>query len=118
MVLVDTSVWISHLRHGNVGLERLLNGSSVVCHPFVIGELACGNLSNRVEILTLLEALPMAAHVEHEEVLRFVEEHSLMGKGLGYIDMHLVASALLTNAPLWTRDKRLDNSARALGVSY
>lgn len=118
MVLVDTSVWIAHLRYGNVGLETLLDASSVACHPFIIGELACGNLSNREEILTLLQALPMAAHVEHEEVLRFIEDHGLMGKGLGYIDIHLVASALLTNVPLWTRDKRLDNSARALGVAY
>ena len=118
MVLVDTSVWIAHLRHGNVGLETLLADSSVASHPFVIGELACGNLSNRAEILTLLQALPMVTHVEHEEVLRFVEDHHLMGKGLGYVDLHLVASALLSNVPLWTRDKRLDNSARSLGVSY
>ncbi len=118
MVLVDTSVWISHLRHGNVGLEKLLNASSVACHPFVIGELACGNLSNRAEILSLLQALPIATYVEHEEVLRFIGDNSLMGKGLGYIDMHLVASALLTNVPLWTQDKRLANASRALGVSY
>ncbi len=118
MVLVDTSVWIAHLRYGNVGLEKLLNDSSVACHPFVIGELACGNLSNRAEILSLLHELPMTAHVEHEEVLRFVEDHRLMGKGLGYIDMHLAASALLTNVPLWTRDKKLGNASRALGVSY
>ena len=118
MVLVDTSVWIAHLRYGNVGLETLLNGSSVVCHPFVIGELACGNLTNRAEILTLLQALPMATQVEHKEVLRFVEDHRLMGKGLGYIDMQLLSSALLTNVPLWTEDKKLNASARALGVSY
>lgn len=118
MVLVDTSVWIQHLRPGNVGLEKLLNDSSVACHPFVIGELTCGNLSNKAEILTLLEALPMAAHVEHEEVLRFIGDNSLMGKRLGYIDMHLMASALLTNVPLWTQDKRLDNASCKLGVSY
>ncbi len=118
MVLVDTSVWIQHLRYGNVGLETLLNDSSVACHPFVIGELACGNLSNRAEILTLLEALPVATLVEHEEVLQFIEDNRLMGKGLGYIDMHLVASALLTNVPLWTRDKKLNTSARVFGVSH
>jgi predicted nucleic acid-binding protein len=118
MVLVDTSVWVSHLRYGGVELEALLDDARVACHPFVVGELACGNLANRAEILALLQALPMSAHVEHEEVLRFIEGHRLMGKGLGYIDVHLLASARLTGVLLWTRDKRLHGASRALGVSY
>ena len=78
MVLVDTSVWVAHLRSGNIGLENLLNDGHVVCHLFIIGELACGNLSNRSEILSLLQALPMANHAEHEEVMLFIENYSLM----------------------------------------
>ncbi len=107
MVLVDTSVWVAHLRYGTVGIEALLNKGRVACHPFVIGELACGRLKNREEILSLLHALPMALRAEHDEVMRFIDNHRFMGKGLGYIDMHLLASAVLTGVPLWTLDKRL-----------
>jgi predicted nucleic acid-binding protein len=114
MVLVDTSVWVEHLRDGNIGLEMLLNEGNVVGHPFVIGELACGNLKNRSEILSLLWALPMAHHAEHDEVMELIEAHSLMGKGLGYIDMHLLASAMLTEVPLWTLDRQLDQAASKL----
>ncbi|MDO8141488.1 MAG: hypothetical protein Q6358_08320 [Candidatus Brocadiales bacterium] len=81
MVLVDTSVWVMHLRNGNIGLDTLLNEGHVVCHPFIVGELACGNLKNRAEILSLLQALPVATHGEHEEVMRFIEEIRLWGKG-------------------------------------
>jgi predicted nucleic acid-binding protein len=118
MVLVDTSVWVDHLRSGNIGLKNLLNEGHVVCHPFIVGELACGNLLNRSEILSLLQALPPATHAEHEEVLRFIEYYSLMGKGLGYIDMHLIASAILTKAPIWTLDKKLKKVALNLGLEY
>lgn len=118
MVLVDTSVWVAHLREGAVGLDALLNEDHVFCHPFVIGELACGNLNNRVEILTLLQALPAAVHAEHEEVMHFIEKHSLMGKGLGYVDAHLLVAAVLTQAPLWTFDKKLQESSSRLGLSY
>ncbi|NUO10140.1 MAG: PIN domain-containing protein [Candidatus Brocadia sp.] len=118
MVLVDTSVWVAHLRNGNTGLETLLNESHVICHPFIIGELACGNLKNRAEILSLLQALPMSTHLEHEEVMRFIEDHTLMGKGLGYIDIHLIASALLTDVPLWTIDKKLNEISSKLGIKY
>jgi predicted nucleic acid-binding protein len=114
VVLVDTSVWVEHLRHGTIGLEALLNEGRVVCHPFVIGELACGNLQNRSEILTLLQALPRAISADHEEVMQFIENHRLMGKGLGYIDMHLLASAMLTAVPLWTLDKNLNEIALML----
>jgi len=118
MVLVDTSVWVEHLRFGNIGLKNLLNECHVVCHLFIIGELACGNLSNRSKILSLLQALPLANHAEHEEVMRFIENYSLMGKGLGYIDMHLIASALLTKAPIWTLDKKLKEVSLKVGLAY
>lgn len=118
MVLVDTSVWVAHLRNGNIGLETLLNEGYVVCHPFIAGELACGNLKNRAEILSLLQALPVTTHVEHEEVMKFIEDHTLMGKGLGYIDIHLIASAILTEIPLWTVDKKLNEVSLKLGIKY
>lgn len=84
MILVDTSVWVSHFRQGNIKLERLLNDGMVASHPFIIEELACGNIKNRTEILSLLQALPMATQAEHEEVMKFIEDQHLMGKGLGY----------------------------------
>ena len=118
MVLVDTSVWVAHLRDGAIGLEALLNEGQVICHPFIVGELACGNLKNRSEILSLLRALPMAIHAEHEEVMQFIENYSLMGKGLGYIDMHLLASAILSKVPLWTLDKRLNELSLKLRLAY
>ena len=118
MVLVDTSAWVAHLRDVNIGLEALLNDGHVVCHPFIVGELACGNLKNRSEILSLLHALPMALYADQEEVMQFIENYRLMGKGLGYIDMHLLASAILTNVPLWTLDKRLNEVSSTLGIEY
>ena len=118
MVLVDTSVWVAHLRYGDVGLESLLNDGIAVCHPFIIGELACGNPKNRSVILSLLQALPMADQAEHEEVLTFIERHCLMGKGLGYIDMHLLVSAVLNNIPLWTLDKKLNAISSMLKKAY
>jgi len=118
MVLVDSSVWVEHLRSGNIGLENLLNEGHVVSHLFIVGELACGNLSNRSEILSLLHALPLATHAEHEEVMHFIENYSLMGKGLGYIDMHLIVSALLTKVPIWTLDKKLKEVSSKLEIEY
>ena len=118
MVLVDTSVWVFHLRETHGGLVDLLNNGEVACHPFIVGELACGNLKNRTTVLSLLEALPMAFLAEHEEVLAFIENHDLMGKGLGYIDVHLLASAVLTGLPLWTRDKKLEKAAEGLHCEY
>jgi predicted nucleic acid-binding protein len=118
MVLVDTSVWVSHLRNGDVGLEKLLDDGEVVCHPFIVGELACGNLKNRHEILTYLQSLPMTILAEDEEVLKFIENNQLMGKGLGYIDIHLIASAVLTDVPLWTLDKTLDKITKKIGINY
>jgi predicted nucleic acid-binding protein len=118
MILVDTSVWISHFRQGNPELVNLLNRGVVLCHPFIIGELACGNMKNRTEILSLLCALPGAIRAEHEEVLHFIEEKKLMGKGLGYIDLHLVTSTILTGVALWTLDNKLQKVSKSLGISY
>jgi predicted nucleic acid-binding protein len=118
MVLVDTSVWISHFRAGNKRLASLLNGGEVVSHPFVIGELACGNLKNRSEILSLLKTLPSAKKAAHDEIMAFIEDAGLEGRGLGYIDIHLLASALLSNVPLWTIDRKLDKAATDLEIKY
>ncbi|MDA8138932.1 MAG: type II toxin-antitoxin system VapC family toxin [Desulfobacteraceae bacterium] len=118
MVLVDTSVWVSHLREGNAQLADLLNKSEVLCHPFVVGELAGGNLKDRAVILSYLEFLPMGVLAQHEEVLSFIEDNRLMGKGLGYIDFHLLASAVLTDVPLWTLDKRLDRVAGSMHFQF
>jgi predicted nucleic acid-binding protein len=117
MVLVDTSVWVAHLRYGDPGLEELLNEGRVVCHPFIIGELGCGRLQNRSEILSLLETLPPAIQAKHEEVIQFIENYRLMGKGLGYIEVHLLASAILTGVPLWTFDKKLYETAVKLELA-
>jgi len=118
MILVDTSVWISHFREGNNKLVELLEDGRVMCHPYIIGELACGNLRNRKTILSLLEALPVAIEAEHREVMGFIELHNLMGKVIGYIDVHLLASAMLTGVKLWTLDRRLEKVAIELGVGH
>lgn len=118
MVLVDTSVWVAHLRHGDTGLESLLDEGHVLCHPFIVGELACGNLENRAEILSLLQALPMAISAEHEEVMQLIETYRLMGTGLGYLDVHFLSSAILTRVPLWTLDKKLNQVSSKLGLAY
>jgi predicted nucleic acid-binding protein len=111
MVLVDTSVWVAHLRQGTTGLDALLTEGRVLCHPWIIGELACGNLQRRDEVLSHLSALPQAIPASHDEVLQFIDNYRLMGKGLGYVDMHLLAAALLTRVPLWTLDKKLQEAA-------
>ena len=118
MVLVDTSVWVSHLRDGNAELSNLLNDGGVLSHSFIAGELACGNLKNRAAILSLLQLLPMCIEAEHKEALSFIENRRLMGKGIGYVDVHLLLSALLTDAPLWTLDKKLAQVAASLHIEY
>jgi predicted nucleic acid-binding protein len=118
MVLVDTSVWVKHLRDGGTVLEDFLEEGHVMCHPFIVGELACGELKRGTEILSLLQALPMAVSAEHGEVLRFIEDNRLMAKGLGFIDMQLLASALLTGLQLWTLDKRIQKFALKLGLAF
>jgi predicted nucleic acid-binding protein len=118
MVLVDTSVWVSHLRDGNTELVSLLNDGRVFCHPLIVGELACGNLKDRAVILSFLQLLPMSIEAEHEEVLSFIENNLLMGKGMGYVDAHLISSAVLTGVPIWTLDKKLAHAADGLHIKY
>lgn len=116
-VLVDTSVWVEHFRRGNPALSVMLESARVWTHPFVIGELACGLLSRRAEILESLALLPSVPLIGHFEVLNLVEDRRLMGRGIGWIDVHLLASALHADLPLWTQDKRLSAVARNLGIS-
>lgn len=118
MVLVDSSVWIEHFRNGHSGLAALLSDASVLMHPFIIGELACGNLKQRALILSDLAELPFAAMATHEEALDLLHDRKLWGRGIGWIDTHLIASALLSNCPLWTLDERLKQTALSLGVRH
>ena len=117
MILVDTSVWIKHFREGNDQLAKYLDRGQVLCHPFIVGELACGNLRNRDEILEMLTALPAAQVAEHIEVLHLVSSHGLSGHEIGWIDAHLLASTLLTGCTLWTYDGPLAEAARNLKIS-
>ena len=118
MILVDTSVWIDHLRKGNALLSSLLSNASVLIHPFVIGELACGNLQNRSRILNLLADLPAGKVADDQEVLFFIEHNDLMGRGIGYVDAHLLASTSLSSSSrLWTVDRKLKDVAISLGLA-
>jgi len=116
MILVDTSVWITHFRKGGSKLGELLREDLVLVHPFVVGELACGNLKNRTPILSDLEALPSPVSATHEEVMGLIADRRLWGLGIGWIDAHLLASALLSNCQFWTLDGRLVRTAAAAGV--
>ena len=118
MILVDTSVWIDHLRQGDAALAAALQAGAVGMHPFVVGELACGHLRARTEVLGLLQALPPLAVATEREVLYFIDTHSLMGRGIGYIDAHLLAASRLAGAALWTRDKRLHAVATELALAH
>jgi predicted nucleic acid-binding protein len=119
VILVDASVWIDHFKQADASLAALLSSRVVLCHPFIIGELALGQLSKRDAVLVALAALPMAPVVPHEDVLAFVERHRLMGCGIGWIDVHLLASALVGGRlSLWTRDRRLAAAAADFGVAY
>jgi len=117
MILVDMSVWINHLRRGNARLRTLLQEGEVICHPSILGELACGNLRDRSKVLKLLSALPSARETSHAEVLHLLESNRLYGLGLGWIDAHLLASALLTRCPIWTLDKTLHAAATKLRLT-
>lgn len=119
MILVDTSVWIDHLRSGEPALATSLEGGQVLMHPFVLGELACGNLKNRGEVLRLLGDLPAAPTATEHEALTLIERRALMGRGIGYIDVHLLASAALAGVGrLWTRDRRLAAVAADLELAF
>ncbi len=116
MILVDSSVWINHFRKSNTRLSDLLDDGDALVHSLVIGEIACGNLKNRTEILSLLHALPKTAKADDEEILSFIEHHQLSGQGIGLVDVHLLASCLLEPCFLWTDDKRLEAVARQLHI--
>jgi predicted nucleic acid-binding protein len=119
VILVDTSVWINHLREGNPMLADLLENDAVLAHPWVTGELALGNLTNREEILRLLQDLPQASVAEDRELLRLIAQQHLHGTGIGYVDAQLLAASKLTpDTALWTADKRLSTLATHLGVSF
>jgi hypothetical protein len=119
LILVDTSVWVDHLRRGDAGLAALLDGASVLAHPFVIGELACGSMAQRTQVIALLQMLPQAAVAEADELLAFIERRRLYALGIGYVDAHLLASVALTaGSRVWTRDKRLLAAARRLDCAY
>jgi len=118
MILVDTSVWVDHLKNGNPQLETVLHDGKVFCHPMIIGELACGNLSQYDKIMALLQVLPQAITVNHDEALVFIFNNKLSGKGIGYIDAHLLASCRLSNLQLWTYDQKLEFIANTLKIGY
>ncbi len=117
MILVDTSAWVEHLRHGLPRLATLLQEGEVLIHPWVIGELACGNLRNRQQDLELLQCLPMATVASDAEVLLLIERDQLMDRGIGYADAHLLAAARLSHCRLWTQDRRLAAVAQEQGVA-
>jgi predicted nucleic acid-binding protein len=114
MILVDTSVWIDHFRRSNRLLNDLLRENRVLIHPMVIGELACGSLRQRTEILPLLQLLPATELPSQEEILHFIDKRNLFGQGIGWVDVNLLASCLLSNAALWTNDKSLKKLAKVL----
>jgi len=116
VILVDTSVWVDHLRRGNSTLRRLLDNGEVGCHSFVIGELASGTLRQRATILELLGELPAVPAAEDFEVLELIETRRLMGLGLGWVDAHLLAAALIADVSLWTLDKPLASTSQLLGI--
>lgn len=116
MILADTSIWIDHLRAGNHALAACLDEGQLLMHPFVVGELACGNLRNRPQLLALWQRMPRALQATDAEVLYFIEQKKLMGRGIGFIDMHLLTSTILSGARgLWTRDRNLADVASSLG---
>jgi len=118
MILVDTSVWIDHLRQTDPILTRVLEAGQALVHPYVIGELALGNLQHRAEVIEALRGMPAALPASDREVLHFIETQALYGLGIGYVDAHLLASTRLTpGAELWTRDKRLLAASQKLGLA-
>ncbi len=114
MILVDTSVWVDHLNKSERELVKLLYSMMVCTHPFIIGELSCGNISNRSKFLTLIKALPRVEPAFEEEVYTLLEDKKLYGIGLGFIDIHLLAAALINDVKIWTRDKALKKVAQKL----
>ena len=117
MILIDASVWIAHFKRANAALAESLENKQALCHPFIVGELACGDLPSRTATIALLQKLPEAPLMQHEEVLTLVERHGLIASGIGWVDAHLLGSALLAGAELWTLDRPLATAARKLGIA-
>jgi predicted nucleic acid-binding protein len=118
LVLVDTSVWISHFRVRSEQLENILSENKVLIHTFIIGELALGQLKDRKEILSLLKLLPQASNANDHEILSMIEMHKLSGTGIGWVDASLLATAMLEGYPVWTLDKSFDRVLKKLDFSY
>jgi predicted nucleic acid-binding protein len=118
MILVDTSVWVDHLRSGDERLATLLEAGRVLAHPFVIGEIALGHLRKRETIISAMGKLPQATVAADSEVLTYIERNTLMGIGIGYVDAHLLASTCLSGGVLWTRDKQLLGAAERMNLSW
>jgi predicted nucleic acid-binding protein len=117
MILADTSVWIDYFRRGLPALGERLRRGDVVMHPFVVAELACGNLANREATLELLQQLRSVTVAEHDEVMNFIHARKLYGRGVGYVDVHLLAAAAIEDCRLWTVDKRLSVVANSIGIA-
>jgi len=117
-VLADTSIWIDFLHEGDRDMAELLGRNAIDMHPCVLGELACGNLGNRKAFFEGAAHLPQALAARDEEVLAFLESHRLYGLGLGWVDAHILASALISGDRLWTRDKALGKAAEKLGIAF
>ena len=118
MILVDSSVWIEHFRTENRLLSGLLMQGAIVLHEFILGELAIGNFKNRKEILSLLDSIPKLSKLTHDEFIYFLEKHSFYGKGVGFVDIHLLGSTKLAGVKIWTLDKRLLQLAESLNLNY
>jgi len=118
MILVDTSVWIDHFRQKNDNLDTLLYRGTVQMHEFIIGELAIGNFKNRKPILDLLESVPKLKKLSHDELMFFVNKYSLYGRGVGFVDIHLLAATKMANVKIWTLDKRLLKIAEEMNLNY
>jgi len=118
MVLVDTSVWIDHFNRTDEPLQFLLNNYEAAVHPFILGELACGNFKNRKEIVRLLNDMPCSEKISTEEFYLFLEQNRLYGIGLGFVDIHLLASSVLSGCLIYTRDRSLFRAAESLKIAY
>ena len=119
MILVDTSIWVDHLRDPEAELKTLLNANDVLIHPMVIGELACGNMRNRKQALEQWHSLPTINEASHEQVISLIETRNLMGCGLGFVDVHLLCSVLnYPGSQLWTRDKKLNGIANKFNIAF
>ncbi len=118
MILADTSVWVEHFRKGLAPFAEALRRGAIATHPVVIGELAVGNLSRRLDTLTALQSLPVAPCATTQECLTFIERHDLYGRGIGWGDVQLLASARISGFPLWSLDRRLAEAAAEQGIAH